>query len=212
MEPTRDSPGRVLIEAPDGRTFHPDDPGASELISDILEHPLRLESEARDDEKTSIDRETVFAGVPVSAMKPDWKPETMPDYFQLKTGSFLEIGAVFVLASSSVDHLRALQGGTALIDRRRFRPNFYVDTGDGPERFVEDEWLGCALAIGDSLLIDEFEPTLWRVTSTLAQEELPRDPSVLRTAAQHHKGCLGVYASVRAPGLVRVGDPVVLVD
>ena len=146
-EPTPDSPGRVLIEAPDGRTFHPDEPGASELISDILEHPLHFESEAGDDEKTSIDRETVFAGVPVSAMKPDWTPKTMPDYFELKTGSFLEIGAVFVLASGFVDHLRTLQGGTALIDRRRFRPNFCIDTGDGPERFVEDEWLGRALAM-----------------------------------------------------------------
>jgi uncharacterized protein YcbX len=62
---------------------------------------------------------------------------------------------------------RGRQGGTALIDRRRFRPNFYVDTGDGPERFVEDEWLGRALAIGDSVVLDEFEPTLWCVTSTL---------------------------------------------
>jgi uncharacterized protein len=148
----------------------------------------------------------------VSAMKPDWTPETMPDFFQLKTGSFFEIGSVFVLASGSVDHLRTLQGGTALIDRRRFRPNLYVDTGDEQERFVEDEWLGHSLAIGDDLVLHQFEPTLWCVTSTLAQEELPRDPSVLRTAAQHHKGCLGVYASVGSPGVVRVGDPVVLLD
>jgi hypothetical protein len=59
-------------------------------------------------------------------------------------------------------------------------------------------------------VLDEFQPTLWCVTSTLAQEELPRDRSVLRTTAQYHSGCLGVYASVRHPGLVRVGDQVVL--
>jgi len=46
------------------------------------------------------------------------------------------------------------------------------------------------------------------VTSTLAQEELPYDRSVLRTIADHHRGCWGVYASVRSPGVVRVGDPV----
>ncbi|MGH9248677.1 MAG: hypothetical protein ACRD0W_04060 [Acidimicrobiales bacterium] len=40
--------------------------------------------------------------------------------------------AVFLLGSGSVAHLRELQGGTALIDRRRFRPNLYVDTE--PER------------------------------------------------------------------------------
>jgi MOSC domain-containing protein len=143
-------------------------------------------------------------------MKPDWTPETMPDYFQLMSGTFFEIGAVYVLGSGSVDHLRELQGGTALIDRRRFRPNLYIDTGPSADRFVEDEWVGGALAVGRALVLDEFQPTLWCVTSTLAQEELPRDHSVLRTTARHHKGCLGVYASVRSPGTVRVGDPVVL--
>jgi uncharacterized protein len=117
---------------------------------------------------------------------------------------------VFVLASGSVEHLRTLQGGTALIDRRRFRPNIYINTGPGIPGFVEDEWLGHALAIGDTLVLDDLQPTLWCVTSTLAQEELPRDPSVLRAAAQHHKGCLGVYASVRSPGALRTGDPVML--
>jgi MOSC domain-containing protein len=212
VEPTRDAPGRVRILTPDGRILHPDEPGASEAISEILGHPLRLENRPGSDEKAGIDGETVFGDVPVPEMKPDWTPETMPDFFQLKSGSFLEIGSLFVLASGSVEHLLRLQGGTALIDRRRFRPNLYVDTGSGPGRFVEDEWLGRDLAVGSEVVLGDFEPTLWCVTSTLAQEELPRDPSVLRTAAQHHRGCLGVYCSVRSPGVVRAGDPVMLLD
>jgi len=135
----------------------------------------------RPDEKTSIDRDTVFGDVPVSQMKPDWTPGTMPDYYQLKGGTFLEIGAVFLLASGSVEHLRDLQGGTALIDRRRFRPNFYIDTGLTSGRFIEDDWLGRNLTVGDSVVLGEFAPTLWCVGSTLVQEELPRDPSILRT-------------------------------
>jgi MOSC domain-containing protein len=210
VEPTQTSPGRVRIEAPDGRTVYADQPEASELVSSILGRVLRLENQARPAEKTGIDRSTVFGDVPVSDMKPDWTPETMPDYFQLKTGTFFEIGAVYLLGSGSVAHLRELQGGTALIDRRRFRPNIYIDTGPETDRFVEDEWVGRTLAVGATLVLNEFQPTLWCVTSTLAQEELPRDRSVLRTTAQHHKGCLGVYASVRAAGQVRVGDPVVL--
>lgn len=70
--------------------------------------------------------------------------------------------------------------------------------------------IGRTLTVGATLVLDERQPTLWCVTSTLAQEELPHDRSVLRTTAHHHEGCLGVYASVRARGLVRVGDPVVL--
>jgi MOSC domain-containing protein len=209
-EPTLDRPGRVVIQAPDGRTLRPEDPSASVYMSKALGRPMRFENKARADERTGIDPSTVFGDVPVNEMKSDWTPETMPDYFQLMTGSFLEIGPVFVLASGSVDHLRTLQGGSALIDQRRFRPNIYIDSGPGADRFFEDDWLGHALAIGADVVIDGFQPTLWCATSTLAQEELPRDLSILRTTAQNHKGCLGVYASIKTEGRLRVGDAVVL--
>jgi len=53
---------------------------------------------------------------------------------------------------------------------------------------------------------------VWCVTSTLAQQDLPRDLSILRTAAQHHRGCLGVYATVTRSGLLGVGDVAYLVN
>jgi hypothetical protein len=48
------------------------------------------------------------------------------------------------------------------------------------------------------------------VMTTHAQSGLPRDLSILRTAAQHHKATLGVFAMIGAPGTIRVGDPVYL--
>jgi uncharacterized protein YcbX len=152
VEPTMTTSGRVRIEAPDGQSVYADEPAASELISSFLGRRLRLENQPRVDEKTGIDRRTVFGDVPVSEMKPDWTPETMPDYFQLKTGTFFEIGAVYLLGSGSVGHLRELQGGTALIDRRRFRPNIYIDTGPAMDQFVEDEWIGGTLKVGGSVV------------------------------------------------------------
>lgn len=71
--------------------------------------------------------------------------------------------------------------------------------------FVEDSWLEGALNIGAAVRVEGFQPTLWCVTSTLAQQDLPRDLSILRTTAQHHRGCLGVYATVTRSGLLRVG-------
>jgi uncharacterized protein YcbX len=210
VEPTGESLGQVRIEGPDGQRFFADDEHASQVISAILGKAVHLESRARTDEKTGIDRNTVFGDVPVGELKPEWTPETMPDYFQLMSGGFKEIGALFLVTSGSIQHLRALQGGTALIDRRRFRPNVYIDSGADAREFVEDSWAGGALALGEEVKLDEFQPTLWCVTSTLAQEELPRDLSILRTAAQHHGGCLGVYASVMSTGLLRVGDTVAL--
>jgi uncharacterized protein YcbX len=209
VEPTPESAGVVRIETPDGDTLYAGQEDASARISSIIGRPVVLDNFAQPNEKATIDRDTVFGDVPVAQMKPGWTRATMPDYFQLKSGSFLEIGAVFLLASGSVEHLRGLQGGTALIDRRRFRPSLYIGTGQVSGRFVEDDWLGGKLAVGDSVVLEEFAPTLWCVGSTLAQEELPRDRSILRTIARGHQGCLGVYGSVASTGLVRVGDPVV---
>ena len=95
------------------------------------------------------------------------------------------------------------------IDGRRFRANLFVNTAPDTDRFVGDDWLGGTLVVGEALALDEFEPTHWCVTSTLAQEKLPRDLSILRATAKEHKGCLGAYASVSSPGLVRVGDATV---
>lgn len=195
---------------PEGRMIHADDGDASMIISSLLGRPLRLESQAHSNERTGIDRTTIFGDTPVSDLKPEWTAETMPDYFELRQDSFFEIGAIFLVTSGSIAHLRRLQGGTALIDRRRFRPNIYIHSGGEWSGFVEDAWLGGALTIGGALMVDDFQPTLWCVTATLAQEELPRDLSILRTTAVHHRGCLGVYGAVKSAGLVHVGDPVIL--
>ena len=211
VEPTFAAPGRIRISLPDGRTICPDDPDASAIVSGFLGLSVRLENQPASDEKTGIDRATVFGDVPVSKMKADWTPESMPDYFQLMTGTFFEIGPVYLLATGSVDHLTKLQGSTAKIDRRRFRPNIYIESEAPGDGFVEDSWLGGALNIGSAVRVEDFQPTLWCVTSTLAQQDLPRDLSILRTTAQHHRGCLGVYATVTATGLLQVGDAAHLV-
>jgi uncharacterized protein YcbX len=212
VDPTLETPGRIEITTPAGRIIFADDPEASAMISEELGHPVRLENEPGSEEKTDIIRETVFGDVPVNKFKPDWTPETMPDHFQLMKESFFEIGAVFVVASGSVEHLRRLQGGTSKIDRRRFRPNIYIESGPAWGGFVEDSWIGGSLEIGGTVRIQEFQPTIWCVTSTLAQEDLPRDLTILRTIANHHEGCFGAYATVSKPGLVRVEDSVILLN
>ncbi len=44
--------------------------------------------------------------------------------------------------------------------------------------------------------------------TTLAQGDLPRDPGILRAAAQHNKVNVGVYATVARGGTIRRGDVV----
>ena len=44
--------------------------------------------------------------------------------------------------------------------------------------------------------------------TTLAQGDLPYDPGILRTAAQHNQVNVGVYASVMRGGKIGRGDSV----
>ena len=46
--------------------------------------------------------------------------------------------------------------------------------------------------------------------TTLPQSDLPRDAGILRTAAQHNRANVGVYASVLQGDKVRRGDSVSL--
>jgi MOSC domain-containing protein YiiM len=44
--------------------------------------------------------------------------------------------------------------------------------------------------------------------TTLAQGDLPKDPGILRTAAQHNQVNVGVYASVLQGGKIQRGDSI----
>lgn len=46
--------------------------------------------------------------------------------------------------------------------------------------------------------------------TTFAQGDLPKDGGILRTAAQHNRANVGIYASVLKDGEIRRGDPVSL--
>jgi uncharacterized protein len=93
---------------------------------------------------------------------------------------------------------------------RRFRPNVVVETGNPEKDFVENAWIGQILAIGDTVRLSITGPCPRCVMTTLPQGDLPRDAGILRTAAQHNRANVGVYASVLQGGQVRRGDSVSL--
>jgi hypothetical protein len=91
----------------------------------------------------------------------------------------------------------------------RFRPNLLVGTDDAEAGFVEDDWIGHVLAIGEAVRALVVGPCIRCVMTTHAQDGLPKQRRILRAAVQHHRGNVGIYAVVRAPGRVRTGDEVV---
>ena len=83
-----------------------------------------------------------------------------------------------------------------------------VEPAAGEKNFVENAWIGHTLAIGDEVRLSITGPCPRCVMTTLPQGDLPRDPRILRTAAQHNEVNVGVYAAVLRGGTIRRGDPV----
>jgi uncharacterized protein YcbX len=113
-----------------------------------------------------------------------------------------DLAPLHLLSTSSLRWLADRIPGSQ-VDRRRFRPNLLVET-PGSER-VEDGWLGRRFALGTATV--EVTQRMERcVMTTNPQEELGRDPAILRAVTELNDVCLGVAARVVQPGVVRVGD------
>jgi uncharacterized protein len=134
--------------------------------------------------------------------------ETITDE-AMPAGTFFDLAVIHVLTTATIDQFRELypQGR---FEVRRFRPNIVVEPGSGEKGFVENAWIGHTLAIGDAVRLSITGPCPRCVMTTLAQGDLPRDPGILRTAAQYNQVNVGVYAAVVRGGTIRRGDPVSL--
>jgi uncharacterized protein YcbX len=132
--------------------------------------------------------------------------DTVTD-FTLPEGTFFDCAVVHLLTTATVDRLRELYP-PGRFEVRRFRPNVVVEMADTVKDFVENGWIGRTLAIGDVVRMSITGPCPRCVMTTLPQGDLPKDPAILRTAAQHNHANVGLYASVVQGGTVRRGDAI----
>jgi uncharacterized protein YcbX len=130
--------------------------------------------------------------------------------------SFFDLFPLSILTTSSLEQLAELEPESCF-DARRFRMNVIVETtGRG---FVENEWLGRTLAIGDEVRIGVALPDPRCVMPSLAQEDLPKDSGILKALVKHNRidvagtpyPCVGVYALAEATGAIRRDDRVSLI-
>jgi uncharacterized protein YcbX len=129
-------------------------------------------------------------------------------------GAFFDAFPLTVLTTATLGRLNELQPAIRF-DARRFRMNVIIATT--ATGFVENEWVGQALAIGETAQINIALPDPRCVVTTVAQDDLPQDAGVLRALVQHNRvyvpgigkaPCAGVYAVIAAPGTIRTGDSV----
>lgn len=125
----------------------------------------------------------------------------------LPLGSFFDAAPIHLLTTASLNQLQALLPGSRF-EPRRFRPNIVIQPPGNPVGFVENDWVGRTLAIGDQVRLQIDRPCSRCVMTTLPQSELPQDLEILRATLQHNQGNVGLYARVVQPGLLRRGDEV----
>lgn len=107
--------------------------------------------------------------------------------------------------------IRALSQETGIeLDRRRFRENFYVDWQD-KRAFFEDELVGRELQIGDTVALQVVKKDGRCVMIGLDPDTAEASPQVFEHVSRKYGGCLGVYGAVLREGIVRAGDPIVLI-
>ncbi len=116
---------------------------------------------------------------------------------------------VSVVSRASVADVGALAGDSGL-DPRRFRMLIEVDEC-GP--FEEDSWQGRLVRFGEAI-VRMGDPMPRCVMTTLDPDSGVQNAPVLKALAQYRKVgtdlLLGVYGDVERPGVVRIGDQVVL--
>jgi uncharacterized protein YcbX len=190
----------VRITLPDGTAVTSRQPDVSQVLSNALGRTVMLTAAGRGD------------GGAVNAEEywPDMEGlehrDTVTD-FALPEGTFFDCATVHLLTMATLDRLRQLYP-SGRFEVPRFRPNIVVTPASAEKDFVENAWIGHTLAIGDGVRLSITGPCVRCVMTTLAQGDLPRDPGILRTAAQHNKVSVGVYATVERGGAIRRGDAI----
>jgi uncharacterized protein YcbX len=199
----------IWIMLPDGSNITSDQPNASAILSRYFEREVTLaktapESPVLEEYWPDIDglahRETVTEeSIALSSPK----------------GSYFDYAVAHVITTNTLNRLHELypQGR---FEARRFRPNMIVTAGKGEAEFVENQWVGLNVVIGDTLLLKVTNPCPRCVMTTLPQADLPQDHGILRAAAQYNQPyvpalaqampSVGVYANVVRSGTVRRGD------
>jgi uncharacterized protein len=182
--------GLPAITHPDGRTAVGPGSDTDDLLSVWLEGPVSLVSSSG----IAGGKAEYFADATDDSSEAiEW---TMP------IGRYVDASPVLVLTTASL-RTAAQFHPDGVWDTRRFRPNVLIDV-DG-EGWLEDQWIGRPLHIGDVTLMPR-QPCIRCTMVTRAQPGLDADVEVFRTLARHHHGHFGVWSDVLEAGRLSVGN------
>lgn len=99
----------------------------------------------------------------------------------------------------------------APLDKRRFRANIYAELG-ASAGFAENDFVGRRLQIGGRAVVAFTERDSRCKMITIDPDTAQDNPVIGRTVARQHGGDAGIYGAVLTEGMVRPGDPIVLLN
>ena len=187
----------VEITLPDGRIIFSSDPNLESILTEALGRPVTLLTSSPDGAKL----EEYWPNMEELANRDVITEEPLPQ------GTFFDCATVHLLTTATLEALRSLYPA-GRFEPRRFRPNLIVATPPEATGFAESAWIGHTVSLGPEVQLKITGPCPRCVMTTLAQDDLPRDPLVLKTAAKHNQAHVGVYASVVRAGVIHRGDAV----
>lgn len=187
----------VQITLPDGTLVLSEGENTNQVLSNILGREVKLET-AAPSEPNLEEYWPDMEGLP--------HRETVTDE-SIPAGTFFDLATVHLLTTATIDRLQELST-SGQFETRRFRPNIVIAPTAGEKEFVENDWIGHTLAIGEEIRLKITGPCPRCVMTTLPQGDLPKEPSILQTAVQYNQGNVGIYASVLQGGTIRRGDSV----
>lgn len=188
------------VMLPDGTWATSETTDMDERLSAILGRTVRLTAAV----PATPQLEEYWPDVPGRARQNTVTDEAMP------AGTFFDGALVHLMTTATLEALRRLYP-EGRFEVRRFRPNLVAASAPGDARFIENDWINRTLAIGKDLRLKVTGPCARCVMTTLPQGDLPEDAGILRTAVQHNRAAVGVYATVLTPGRVLRGDKILIV-
>ena len=136
--------------------------------------------------------------------------ELLAEYFA-PPGTYNDMFPIHALTTSSIDHMEQKSGER--FDVARFRPNFLIQTVPGINGLIEFNWIGKTLEIGESVFRVEAKTIRCSMPSRgQAHNGLPQNAQIAKSLVAEAQRFFGAYLSVVKPGMVNVGDAVILSD
>src|SRR5579863_8513805 len=189
-EPSGNAIPPACLRLPDGASVLTTDPAANEMLSKLLGRVVTIwpqqAAERRDFYRRHPDNPDF--NLELREIMGRLADEPLPDFtgippeifeFTSPLGTFFDAFPLHLLTTGSLREIAAHNPG-ADFDVRRFRPNILIESEESVTGFAEAEWAGREIAIGESRIALTI-PTMRCVMTTLEQEGLRKDSTVLRT-------------------------------